>query len=94
MKKNYTCPVCGYDKIENPIYDSRGNGTDEICSCCGFHFGCDDWPDKEKSYNEWRKKWIKNGCKWWAYKEAPPEDWDPKKQLENLKQVENKNKTC
>lgn len=94
MKKNYTCPVCGYDKIENPIYDKDGYGTYEICVCCGFEFGCDDYPKKEEAFIKWRNNWIIDGCQWFSQSTTKPKVWDPKRQLENLKQLKNKNKTC
>ena len=55
----YKCPVCGYDKLKNPIYDKEGNGIYEICVCCGFEFGCDDFPNKEEAYKNWRESWKK-----------------------------------
>ncbi len=34
------CPVCKFDGLLNPAYDNRGVGSDEVCPCCGFQFGC------------------------------------------------------
>lgn len=65
-KKFYKCPVCGYDKLKKPLYDDNGFGTYEICVCCGFEFGTDDYPNKEESYKSWRENWKKNGCKWFS----------------------------
>jgi hypothetical protein len=28
--------------LYEPPYDERGLPSDEICPCCGFHFGYDD----------------------------------------------------
>jgi hypothetical protein len=78
----YKCLVCGFDKLKNPIYDNNGNGTYEICVCCGFEYGCDDFPDKQISYKNWRETWIKNGCKWFSKSTPPPRDWNPKIQLQ------------
>lgn len=44
---NNTCPICFYTALFDPPYDVNGYGSDEICPCCGFHFGYDDFPDKE-----------------------------------------------
>lgn len=52
------CPICGLDGLDFKPYDEKGFGTFEICPCCGFEFGCDDFPDKEASWLEWRKDWI------------------------------------
>lgn len=35
----YTCPVCDYDKLEEPPYDETGFGSFEICPRCGTEFG-------------------------------------------------------
>ncbi len=34
--KNYTCPVCGYDGLEEELYEKNFNASYEICSCCTF----------------------------------------------------------
>ena len=46
MKPNdpyYICPVCGCDKLEDPPYYEHFAGSNEICPCCGFEFGVDDF---------------------------------------------------
>ena len=78
---NNICPVCGYDKLDFKPYDEQGNASFEICPCCGFEFGCDDFPDKQKSFVEWRKKWIENGCNWFSRNPAP-QDWNAKEQID------------
>ncbi len=35
-----TCPVCGWDRLPFDWNDR----AQEICSCCGTQFGCDDIP--------------------------------------------------
>ena len=62
-KMKYVCPVCFYDQLTEEPYDEDGYGLYEICVCCGFQFGLDDYPDKEKGQNQWRDQWIKNGLK-------------------------------
>lgn len=62
----YICPVCNYDELFEPPYDESGTGSDEICPCCGFQFGYDDFPNKEAEIMLWREKWIKGGRKWFS----------------------------
>lgn len=80
----YKCLVCGFDKLKNPIYDNNDNGTYEICVCCGFQYGYDDFPNKQVSYVNWREKWIKNGYKWFSNSTPKPKDWNPKLQLQKF----------
>lgn len=35
----YTCPVCDYDKLDEPPYDETGFGSFDICPQCGTEFG-------------------------------------------------------
>lgn len=85
--KFYTCPVCGYDKLNNPLYDNNGNGTYEICVCCGFEFGADDFPDKEKAYKKWRNNCKKNGCKWFSKYAKPSDDWNATEQIKKIEKT-------
>lgn len=62
----HICPICQFDELFDEPYDENGVGSDEICPCCGFQFGCDDFPDKEKQIIVWRKKWIKDGKQWFS----------------------------
>lgn len=39
----HTCPVCGFKGLAEPPYDHEGNHSHEICPCCGFQFGFDDY---------------------------------------------------
>lgn len=68
---NNICPVCKYDGLYEPPYDEFGVGSDEICPCCGFQFGCDDFPDKDKQIKLWREKWILGGCQWFSILRKP-----------------------
>jgi hypothetical protein len=78
----YICPVCGYDKLEEEPYDEDENPSCEICLCCGFEFGFDDGSEK-MNFEQYRKKWINEGAKWFDL-ETKPKDWDLKKQLKNI----------
>ncbi|WP_282081576.1 hypothetical protein [Aquimarina algiphila] len=57
------CPVCrrkSDDKEWRP-YDKNGHPSYDICSC-GFEYGFDDdgEPPYEKSWSNYRKKWLNN----------------------------------
>ena len=85
------CPVCGYDGLDEPAFDERGVGSDDICPCCGFQFGLDDFPfeDRERLVAEWRERWVAGGCVW-KYATGcrrPPEGWDPQAQLARTRGV-------
>lgn len=79
---NYTCPVCGFDGLDEPPYSSSGYGQHEICPCCGFQFGVSD-DNAGIGFHEWRKTWIDRGMSWEGSSD-PPEGWNPKEQLRNL----------
>lgn len=77
----YKCLICNYDGLFEEPY-SNGIASDEICPCCGFQYGYDDFDDnKDKLYENWREKWISNGCKWYSRGRKPPENWDVNKQM-------------
>jgi len=84
-KKKTACPVCGFDLGFPPwVGDSP---SDEICPCCGIQFGYEDVRGgefREGVYRGWRGKWIEDGMKWWS-SNPMPKNWNPKKQLENLR---------
>lgn len=80
VKVKHICPICKYDGLFEEPYDD-GVGSDEICPCCGFQFGCDDFPEKELQIQSWREKWIATGCKWFSHTRKPPLNWNPQKQL-------------
>lgn len=68
----YTCTVCGYNKLEFPPDDYN------ICPSCGTEF---DVTDAGISHESLRFRWKANGCKWWSRYQAPPNGWDPRRQL-------------
>lgn len=96
VKKEHLCPVCGYDcSIANFVPWDNDSPSDEICPSCGIQFGYDDatgGDSKERFYiyRERRKKWIENGMMWYSANNVyKPNNWDPIKQLEQLKKLEN-----
>jgi len=78
LRSHYTCPVCGYDRLDLPPLAEWGS----VCACCGYDYGHDDW--QELSPKQWREQWIREGCKWFweGEDEKPSINWDAKKQLE------------
>jgi hypothetical protein len=71
----YTCPVCGYDHLEDPPRDW------EICPCCRTQF---EYSDRNRSYAELRAAWIATGAPWGSQYTSPPPLWSPIKQLRNI----------
>lgn len=98
MAKNIICPVCGVINAvkEIPWREEKGEffASQDICPCCGTHYGEDDWGEKKDEINKMhiilRKKWIHDGMIWKHQDkdsiEKKPKNWDPKKQLENIPQ--------
>jgi hypothetical protein len=80
---NRVCLVCNYQELYEPPYDNRGVPSDEICPCCGFHYGFDDdgYSNKEEAFKLWLDKWIKDGCPWFSKSRKPPKNWNPAEQL-------------
>jgi hypothetical protein len=66
----FTCPVCYYDRLEDPPADYN------ICECCGTEFGLDD---DGRSWEELRAEWLGSGARWFF--EQPPPFWNPYMQL-------------
>ena len=84
------CPVCGYDGLYDPAFNERGVGSDELCPCCGFQFGLDDFPyeDRERLVAEWRERWVAGGCRWKFTSDGLlPKGWDPQAQLPRTRGV-------
>ena len=54
------CPVCGYDGLDEPAFNERDAGSDEICLCRGFQLGRDDFPheDRVRPVVEWRGRRV------------------------------------
>lgn len=77
----YICPVCGYDRLDEPPYIDGYIPSHNICDCCGSEFGLDDCT--QKSIEENRKKWIEAGCQWFDIEKKPP-NWKLDEQLKNL----------
>lgn len=80
----YMCPVCGYPDLSEDPRPATGGGSYEICPSCGFQFGVSD-DDRGFTYAEWRATWVAKGMPWNEIDIAPPEAWDPERQLLRVK---------
>ena len=85
---SYLCPVCGYNRLEEEPYDKNGIASSEICPCCGFEFGYDDFSEGH-TFESYREKWITEGCQWFDITEMP-DNFDILEQLSNLPQLTEK----
>ena len=72
---NYTCPVCGYNRLDLPPSDFN------ICPSCGTEFGYDDF---EYSIGKLTNRWIGSGMQWWSDSIPAPEGWNPYVQLQRI----------
>lgn len=80
----YTCTICGYDKLEEPLWDEvEGFPTHFICNCCGFESGFHN-DNLEMTIEQYRGEWISEGAKWFSSCVKKPENWDFKEQLKNI----------
>jgi hypothetical protein len=81
----FLCPVCGYPELwESPWSD--GAPSDEICPCCGTHFGYDDVEDGDAALREarWvalRQEWTVRDHEWFSRVRRPRPGWNPEEQL-------------
>lgn len=84
----YICHVCGCDMLDEAPYDEVGNGTWEMCPCCGFESGmfCET-PKSMRVFSKARKIWIENGAQWTSPYILAPENWDYRSQLQNLTMI-------
>lgn len=77
----FTCPVCGYNHMDEPAYDRMGCATYTICPSCGTEFGYDD---SNAAHAQLRERWIGGGMNWWSKATAPPPGWNPERQLQRV----------
>lgn len=80
--KRFNCPVCGFPDLERPAED------DNICPCCGTHFGYDDATTVEAEigniHGALRLGWLRAGHPWRSRSWDQPRGWDYRKQLWNI----------
>lgn len=85
---NYICPICGFDKLVIPPYDEKGNESYDICLCCAFEYGVDDFNyGLVNVFERYRMDWINEGAKWF-YPSLRPVNWNLDKQLLNIAKIE------
>lgn len=84
QRSRYSCPVCGYARLEEPP-QRDGVASHEICPSCGFEFGVTDGIEG-KTYASWREQWVQAGMPWWATQAGrePPKGWDPAAQVKSV----------
>ncbi len=70
----YTCPVCGYNKLQYPADDGM------ICPSCGTQFG---YTDAGVSHDVLFKEWLLGGAHWQSRVISPPPDWNRDEQIKN-----------
>ena len=86
--ESFICPACGFSGLFDPPWSAHGSQSDEICPCCGIHFGYDDdcggvQEARPAAYAAWRTNWQADGMRWWSNgPRQPPANWDPVQQLE------------
>lgn len=90
MRDQYLCPVCGYDRLDEPPWDNE-SPSDEICPSCGTHFGYDDAAggsaaQRQARHRDLRERWKAAGCPWFSRTAWQPEDWNPRTQLVSVEE--------
>ena len=72
--KNYICPICGYDGLDEEPYGKNFNASYNICPCCHFEYGYSEDHEvdlgyhvvpnemKEAAFQLYRKQWIEGGA--------------------------------
>ena len=72
MLTKFICPICWFDKLDEPAFDITGNWSQELCPCCWNQFWYNANPN---NITDLRIDWIKKGCqfrsenkiKWWSH---------------------------
>ena len=86
-KHYYTCPVCGFDHIEEEPW-LNNSPSYYICPSCGTEYGYDDYSINEKDrlakHKELLSNWIKGGMEFWSQDDRKPTNWNPIQQLRNI----------
>ncbi len=91
--KKIICPVCGLvNGVRELPWRDDLTASQDICPCCGTHYGEDDWGETKEQIKEahikLRQKWIEGEMKWKHQDtdslKRKPANWNPKKQLENI----------
>jgi hypothetical protein len=79
-------PGVRYDQIAVAELWVGDSPSDEICPCCGLHYGYDDFghgrgnPESE-FYAGWCARWVMDGHPWFSKSTPPPDGWSGERQL-------------
>jgi hypothetical protein len=79
----HTCAACGYRYLQLPQRAPSGGASHEICPACGFESGFTD-DDQGISYEDWRERWVAEGCRWFSESKARPKRWNPMQDMHAL----------
>ena len=79
----HLCAICGYRHLNLPQRTSSGEASLEICPSCGFEPGHTD-NNQGINTEQWRERWVANGCQWFSKRQARPKSWNPIKELHSL----------
>jgi hypothetical protein len=84
-----TCLACGFDGIAIAELWDGDVASDEICPCCGLHYGYDDaghgrGDPASEFYDGWRAKWASDGHPWFSTATHPPDGWSASEQVARL----------
>jgi hypothetical protein len=80
-----SCLACGFSIAVEQLWIGDA-ASDEICPCCGLHYGYDDAqagrgdPDSD-FYVGWRARWIMDGYPWFSAATPPPDGWSGPQQV-------------
>jgi hypothetical protein len=79
------CLACGFGIAVQALWVDEA-ASDEICPCCGLHFGYDDagagrGDPRSEFYDGWRARWIMDGYPWFSTATLPPEGWSGPEQV-------------
>ena len=79
------CPACGATLDFLP-WSSDESPSEEVCPCCGIHFGYDDAAGGDPAkrpliYRQWRADWVALGSRWLSTTRPAPRGWSATMQL-------------
>lgn len=80
----YECPCCGFEQLDFEPW-TGDSPSDEICPCCGMHFGYYDAGRRDRMfYAGWRTRWMVEGHPWFSHSQPPPDGWSARSQVEKF----------
>lgn len=76
------CRICGFRPAFPPYGEDGCSASYEICASCGNEYGVTDRHDRQ--IEQRREDWLRTGPGWYSQHTAPPADWDPWDQLQQV----------